>query len=297
MWRFVNRFSEEIIIKFIIVSVAVVVVIIIIIITIIIIIIFIIIIIIIIKHFVFVQQICSWGGEEYSLIGSTEWVEQHEKELTERAVVYLNADTIVSGKYVLVASGSPLVKDTILDFSKTVKDPNAHDDKESIFDIMLERNPSKDPSKPVVRNLGSGSDFASFYQFIGVPAADFYYIFGYNDTPIFYPVYHSQHDTFNWTTKFVDPDFTLHKAVTQLTGGLVLQFADMPLLPMSVTLYADALTESLDALKSSYKEKLQSHAKSISFLEAAVKLFQDTAKNFTTARYVRAIWYSHFRWK
>ena len=184
-----------------------------------------------------------------------------------------------------MTAGSPLVKDTILEFSKTVMDPNAHDDKETIFDIMLERNPSKDSSKPAVGNLGSGSDYASFYQFIGVPSADFYYIFGYNNTRIFYPVYHSQHDTFNWTTKFVDPDFTLHKAVTQLTGGLLLQFADMPLLPMSVTLYAEALTGSLDTLKDSYKDKLQSHAKSMGFLEDAVKLFQETAKKFTTARY------------
>ena len=223
-------------------------------------------------------------------------MEQHEKELTERAVVYLNADTIVGGKYVLMTAGSPLVKDTILDYSKTVMDPNAHDDKETIFDIMLERNPSKkDRSKPAVGNLGSGSDFAPFYQFIGVPSADFYYIFGYNNTPIFYPVYHSQHDTFNWTTKFVDPDFTLYKAVTQLTGGLLLQFADMPLLPMSVTLYAEALTGSMDTLKNSYKEKLKSHAKSISYLEEAVKLFQETAKNFTTARYGQDILYKHSR--
>ena len=169
-------------------------------------------------------------------------------------------------------------------------DPNAHDDKETIFDIMLERNPSKkNPSKPVVTNLGSGSDYAPFYQFIGVPSADFYYIFGYNNTPLFYPVYHSQHDTFNWTTKFVDPDFTFHKAVTQLTGGLLLQFADMPLLPMSVTLYAEALAGSLDSLNSTYKEKLQSHAKSLGYLEDAVKLFQETAEIFTTARYIQEI--------
>ena len=54
---------------------------------------------------------------------------------------------------------------------------------------------------------------------------------------------------------------------------------------MSVTLYAEALTGSLDTLKDSYKDKLQSHAKSMGFLEDAVKLFQETAKKFTTARY------------
>lgn len=246
-----------------------------------------------VKYFVFVLQICSWGGEEYSLIGSTEWVEQHEKELTERAVIYLNTDTVVSGKWVLIPSASPLVKDTILDFSKTVNDPNAHDDKETIFDIMLERNPSKkDSTKPNVGNLGSGSDYAPFYQFAGVPSADFYYIFGYNNTPVFYPVYHSQHDTFNWTKTFVDPDFKLHKAVTQLCGGLLVQFADAPLLPMNVMLYANALDTSLNALKKDYKDELKNHAETLGYLEDAVKLFHQTAMNFTTARYAHEIIYS-----
>ena len=78
----------------------------------------------------------------------------------------------------MVSASSPLVKDTIRDFRKTVKDPSAHDDKETIYDIMVERNPVKpktDPPKPNVVNLGSGSDYAPFYQYIGVPAADFNY--------------------------------------------------------------------------------------------------------------------------
>lgn len=40
---------------------------------------------------------CSWGGEEFGLIGSYEWVEQHAKALGQRAVAYLNVDTAVEG--------------------------------------------------------------------------------------------------------------------------------------------------------------------------------------------------------
>ena len=235
---------------------------------------------------VFCVQICSWGGEEYSLIGSVEWVEQHEKLLTERAVIYLNADTAVGGNYLMVSASSPLVKDTIRDFSKTVKDPSAHNDKETIYDIMAERNPVKpktDPPKPNVGNLGSGSDFAAFYQYIGVPAADFRYT-GYNNTFVFYPVYHTQHDTFEWLTKFIDPDFQYHKAAAQLCGGLLLMFADMPLLPMSVMLYADALDASLNALKTQYGKELQSHAVTLGLLDDAVKQFRAVAENFTRAK-------------
>ena len=186
----------------------------------------------------------------------------------------------------MITSSSPLVKDTIREFSKTVNDPSAHDDKKTVYDITAERNPSKpktDPPKPEVKDLGSGSDYAPFYQYIGVPAADFYYT-GYNGTKVFYPVYHSQHDTFDYVKNFVDPEFKYHKAASQMCGGLLLMFADMPLLKMSVMLYADALTRSLNALKAQYSEELKSHGETLGLLEKAVKTFQGAAENFTKAK-------------
>lgn len=41
---------------------------------------------------------CSWGGEEAGLVGSYEWVEEHAKVLSQRAVAYLNVDLAVQGK-------------------------------------------------------------------------------------------------------------------------------------------------------------------------------------------------------
>ncbi len=49
---------------------------------------------------------CSWDAEEEGLIGSTEWVEQHAKEL-EHAVAYFNVDVAVSGPE-LLCGGSAL---------------------------------------------------------------------------------------------------------------------------------------------------------------------------------------------
>ena len=181
---------------------------------------------------------------------------------------------------------TPLVKDTIRDFSKTVKSPSAHDDKNTIFDFSVERNPVKpktDPPIPAVGNLGSGSDYAPFYQYIGVPAANFGYV-GYNNTPVFYPVYHSQHDTFDYVKKFVDPEFKYHKAASQFCGGLLLQFADSPLLKMNVMLYADALNTSLHTLKSQYGDELKTHNVTLGLLEGAVKKFYGAAKNFIKAK-------------
>jgi hypothetical protein len=46
----------------------------------------------------------AWDGEEPMLLGSTEWVEDHEEELRRRAVVYINSDN--TGRGFLSVSGS-----------------------------------------------------------------------------------------------------------------------------------------------------------------------------------------------
>jgi len=41
---------------------------------------------------------CSWGGEEFGIIGSYEWVQQNNKLLSQRAVAYINVDVAVGGE-------------------------------------------------------------------------------------------------------------------------------------------------------------------------------------------------------
>lgn len=41
--------------------------------------------------------LCSWDGEEYGLLGSTEWMEANVPWLTESTVTYLNIDIAVDG--------------------------------------------------------------------------------------------------------------------------------------------------------------------------------------------------------
>ena len=41
---------------------------------------------------------CSWGAEEYGLIGSVEYVQEYVKVLGARIVSYLNLDVAVEGK-------------------------------------------------------------------------------------------------------------------------------------------------------------------------------------------------------
>jgi N-acetylated-alpha-linked acidic dipeptidase len=66
--------------------------------------------------------LASWDAEEYGLVGSTEWAEEHAADLRENAVAYLNGDAIVTGPN-LNMGGSPSLLALALDAARDVPDP------------------------------------------------------------------------------------------------------------------------------------------------------------------------------
>src|SRR5262249_59769120 len=63
----------------------------------------------------------SWDAEEYGLVGSTEWAEEHADEVGRKAVLLLNVDSAVSGKD-LGIGGVPSLRDFVLDAAGAVTD-------------------------------------------------------------------------------------------------------------------------------------------------------------------------------
>ncbi|XP_072030609.1 glutamate carboxypeptidase 2-like [Amphiura filiformis] len=63
----------------------------------------------------------SWGSEEYGLLGSTEYVEEFQKILGERAVAYLNVDCAVVGNYTLRVKSTPLLYNAIYEAARQYK--------------------------------------------------------------------------------------------------------------------------------------------------------------------------------
>ncbi|GER25138.1 N-acetylated-alpha-linked acidic dipeptidase 2 [Striga asiatica] len=61
---------------------------------------------------------CSWDGEEFGLIGSTEWVEENRQMLASRAVTYLNLDVAVAGPQILPPSATPQLDDLLAEAAK-----------------------------------------------------------------------------------------------------------------------------------------------------------------------------------
>jgi N-acetylated-alpha-linked acidic dipeptidase len=163
-----------------------------------------------------------WDGEEFGLMGSTEWVEKHEDELERKAVAYINSDS--NGKGSLGASGSQTLDVFVKEVLRDVNDPASG---RPLIDTPHARGRAKATDRPEFRlgALGAGSDYVAFLDHAGVASLNFG--FGGGDAG----VYHSIYDTFAWFTRFSDGDFIYGKALSQVMTASLLRLADAPLLP------------------------------------------------------------------
>lgn len=167
-------------------------------------------------------KLCSWDAEEFGLVGSVEWCEQFAKELSEKAVAYVNCDAAVSGSSVGF-SATPSLADHAAELARAVSDPRAG---KTIEALAIERGAS--PANPIgVGTLGSGSDFTAFLDHLGIPCFDLS-----SGGP--YGVYHSVYDSYAWMSRFGDPTFESHVVVARLAGTLLLRLAnaDVPAIDM-----------------------------------------------------------------
>jgi N-acetylated-alpha-linked acidic dipeptidase len=188
---------------------------------------------------------CSWDAEEQGLIGSTEWVEQHEQML-EKAVAYFNVDVAVSGPS-FSAAAVPSLKEFIRQVTQAVPSPKPN---QSVYDVWKsgQNQPSENranaPSDSDVRvgDLGSGSDFTPFLQHVGVPSTDIG-----SGGP--YGVYHSVFDNYAWFTMNADPDFVYLQEMARVLGLEAIRMADADVLPYDYAAYARDITAYLESAK------------------------------------------------
>ena len=178
----------------------------------------------------------SWSGEEQSLVGSTEWVEQFLPWLNEAAVAYLNVDTAAAGSNLRMGA-SPLLHRVLLEAAGSVPSPNSNgtDDRTALEDLHGS-----------IKSPGSGSDFAPFLDHAGVPITEIGYAPGTGDA-IYH--YHSNYDSFHWMHKYGDPGFKRHLAVSQMWALMTAQLLETPVIPFNVSDYAAALGQYLDTIE------------------------------------------------
>lgn len=201
-------------------------------------------------------KLCNFGGEEFGLIGSVEWMEENSLIFKERGVAYLNTDVPVQGNYTLLAQTDPLLGNVIYKWTKMVKVPVEEGEYESMYDVMLKRGPKPStPGEPKLWPYQFASDYIPFYFMAGIPSADFSYFFGYDKDKggwQLYPSYHTQEDTFYWVKQFADPKFEIHRAMTLLMGGMLLDLADSRIIPLDLSRLNHSLHQAQSSLTSSY---------------------------------------------
>ncbi len=198
----------------------------------------------------------AWDGEEQGLLGSTEWVEDHEHELREKAAVYINTDG--NGRGFLTAGGSHALEGFVNGVARDIDDPET---KESVWKRMQARAIASAAAAPraEVRSradlrigaLGSGSDYSPFLQHAGIPSINL--AFGGLDESD--GIYHSIYDDYYHFTKFLDSDFAYGRALAQTVGTAVIRLADADVMPFQFTHLADTTQTYVRELQTLLKER------------------------------------------
>ena len=194
--------------------------------------------------------IASWDGEEWGLLGSTEWAEKHRDELAKKAVAYINSDS--TGKGWLSMSGSHSLEAFINEVARDVPDPRGSG--KSVFDAKRARLLEQAPNDAVratinarrnmpIDALGSGSDYTVFLDFLQIASLDVG--FGGDGGG---GVYHSVYDSYYWFTHFSDGDFTHTAALSRVIGTALLRLADADVLPFEFGATATTLREYVDEI-------------------------------------------------
>jgi N-acetylated-alpha-linked acidic dipeptidase len=191
----------------------------------------------------------SWDGEEPGLLGSTEWVETHEKELREHAVAYINTDG--NGRGFLNASGSHSLERFINGVARDISDPETGVSvwKRRQASLVARGTPDdrrEARERPDLRigALGSGSDYTPFIQHAGVASINI--SFGDEDED---GIYHSIYDDFYFYTRFLDTDFAYGRAMAQTVGTAVIRLADADVVPIEFTSLAETVQKYGHELK------------------------------------------------
>jgi N-acetylated-alpha-linked acidic dipeptidase len=196
-----------------------------------------------------------WDGEEPMLLGSTEWVEQHDDELRQKAAVYINSDG--NGRGFFGAAGSHSLESFINAVVKDVEDPEtkltawkrwqASRIADGSPEVKAEARTRADLR---IGALGSGSDYTPFLQHNGTATLNIGYG-GLDEDGI----YHSVYDDFYHFTHFLDSDFSYGRALAQTAGTAVIRFADADLLPYDFTNLAETVQTYIKELQTLLRQR------------------------------------------
>ena len=213
----------------------------------------------------------TWDAEEWGLIGSTEFVEDDSLRLSRSAVAYLNQDVAAQGPR-FGGGGSPSLRPTLRDVTRLVPDPNG---KGSVYAEWRRASAVADTAEPPMGDPGGGSDFAGFYNHLGIPIVDW----GFGGPG---GVYHSQYDSNAWMSKFGDPGFAYHATAARIAAAMVLRLANADVLPYDYVEFARTMSRYVTPIERAITER--HWAVSTSTLQGAIDRLEREAAAFAPSR-------------
>lgn len=140
-------------------------------------------------------------------------------------------------------------------------------------------------TQPLIKDVGSGSDFTAFTYFVGIPAFDLRYTFDKKRYPIpgLYPLYHTAYENVHMMNVLMDPTFEHHAAICQLMLEIVRSLSDSLILPYDLEAVAMTLLHSVDDLNNQSRVSLLDHGISrvkLDLLSTAVVDFKKAVSGF-----------------
>ncbi len=212
------------------------------------------------------------------MIGSTEWVEKHQDELKQKAVVYLNSDS--SGRGWIHVSGSHTLEEFATEVAESVQQP---DTKETLVAAQLGHAPvDDDPEAPAPKKqklftigaLGAGSDYVAFLDYLGIASMD--EGFGGKDKS---GIYHSVYDSLYWFNHFSDATHIYGRGLAQYTALALVRLSDTDILPFEFTHFETTVTGYADEIEKEsegkgHKLKLTELRKQLEILKSASEKYE-----------------------
>ncbi|MBA3271285.1 MAG: hypothetical protein H0T71_12330, partial [Acidobacteria bacterium] len=173
-----------------------------------------------------------------------------QAELREKAVVYINTDLSMRGRF--DGGGTPSLRDFLI---QVTRDVPHFDGGGSVYERWRAEEWVRQPPDRRRRGqqefevelgaLGSGADFVAFQDFLGLPTLQMEFDFEGSYGP-----YHSNYDTRQYVERHTDPGFRVSQTLARVLGLAVLRLASTELLPFRYSHYARKIQEFTDTAES-----------------------------------------------
>jgi len=184
-----------------------------------------------------------WDAEEFGLVGSTEYAEAMQRDLREKAIVYINTDLTMRGRF--DGGGTPSLRDFLV---QVTRDVPHFDGKGSVYDHWRSEDWQRQPVERRRRGmdgfevelaaLGSGADFVAFQDYLGLPTLQMEFDFEGSYGP-----YHSNYDTRQYVEHQTDPGFKVTQTLARVLGLSAMRLASAETLPFRYSHYARTIEE------------------------------------------------------